>query len=162
MVTWRETSAESDAAVAMLTEYFANRAQTFPGGPSGYQTKFPVTSDFEPPRGVFLIVEGDNLEGEPADVGCGGIRSIAPGEDGSVRLEVKHLWLEPHTRGLGYGRLLIQELERRAVGFGADELVLDTNDSLEAAAGLYRSSGFESVPAYNDNPNATTWYRKRL
>jgi len=40
--------------------------------------------------------------------------------------------------------------------------VLDTNDSLEAAAGLYRSSGFESVPAYNDNPNATTWYRKRL
>jgi ribosomal protein S18 acetylase RimI-like enzyme len=162
MVTWRETSAESDAAVAMLTEYFGSRDLTFPSGPGSYTTKFPVASDFEPPRGVFLIVEGDNLEGEPADVGCGGIRSVDPGEDGAVRFEVKHLWLESHTRGSGYGRLLIEELERRAIAFGADELVLDTNDSLEAAAGLYRSTGFETIRAYNDNPNATTWYRKRL
>jgi hypothetical protein len=48
------------------------------------------------------------------------------------------------------------------VRLGATELVLDTNASLEAAAGLYQSSGFLDVPAYNDNPNATNWYRKEL
>jgi ribosomal protein S18 acetylase RimI-like enzyme len=159
VVTWRETPATSDAAVEMLTQYFGSRDLTFPSGPGSYTTKFPIASDFEPPRGVFLIVEGADLAGEPADVGCGGIRRL----DGApVRYEVKHLWLQPHTRGSGYGRLLLQELERRAVEFGADELVLDTNDSLEAAAGLYRSSGFEVTEPYNDNPNATTWYRKVL
>jgi hypothetical protein len=57
---------------------------------------------------------------------------------------------------------LLAELERRAIGFGATESVLDTNASLTAAAGLYHSSGYRSIPPYNDNPNATNWYAKRL
>jgi hypothetical protein len=32
--------------------------------------------------------------------------------------------------------------------------VLDTNATLEAAQGLYRSSGYLEVAPYNDNPNA--------
>ncbi len=40
--------------------------------------------------------------------------------------------------------------------------MLDTNDSLAAAGALYRSAGFERIPPYNDNPNATAWYRKPL
>jgi hypothetical protein len=40
--------------------------------------------------------------------------------------------------------------------------VLDTNESLEAAAGLYRTHGYESIQPYNDNPNATDWFRKPL
>ena len=46
--------------------------------------------------------------------------------------------------------------------FGAEELVLDTNASLEAAGGLYRSSGYVDIEPYNDNPNATNWYGKRV
>ena len=53
-------------------------------------------------------------------------------------------------------------MENRAKDFGAAELVLDTNASLAAAGRLYQSSGYEDVPAYNDNPNATNWYRKLL
>ncbi|HEY8590669.1 MAG TPA: PadR family transcriptional regulator, partial [Naasia sp.] len=60
------------------------------------------------------------------------------------------------------GRLLLAKLERRAAGFGARTVVLDTNASLEAAGGLYRSSGYTAVEPYNDNPNATHWYRKQL
>ncbi|HAN26006.1 MAG TPA: PadR family transcriptional regulator, partial [Microbacterium ginsengisoli] len=45
---------------------------------------------------------------------------------------------------------------------GAAELVLDTHHSLAAAAGLYASSGFVTIPPYNENPNATRWYGKRL
>ncbi len=155
MVTFRETSATSESAVAQLTDYFESRDLGFTGGV--YKVVLPKAADFEPPRGVFLVVEGEDLAGEPADVGCGGIRSLDSG-----RFEVKHLWLNPSTRGKGYGRQLLEELEHRARGFGATELVLDTNASLEAAAGLYRSSGFVSVPPYNDNPNATNWYAKPL
>ena len=157
MVTWRETPADSEAAVAQLSEYFGSRRETFPSGAGSYATKFPSRDDFDPPAGVFLVVEGENLAGEPADVGCGGIRRIGPG-----RYEVKHLWLHPSTRGRGFGHLLLDELERRAIGFGATELVLDTNDSLLAAGALYKAHGFETIEPYNDNPNATTWYRKDL
>ena len=152
MVTWREEAASSPAAVELLTEYFENRALTFPGGPDRYTTKFPDAAQFVPPRGVFLVAEVDG-----ADVGCGGIRELEPG-----RFEVKHLYLRPSTRGRGFGRLLLEELERRALDFGGVELVLDTNDNLAAAGGLYRSSGFATIPPYNDNPNATTWYAKPL
>jgi len=160
MVTWRETQTTDAAAHALLTEYFTSRELGFTGGT--YTTTFPDPDRFVPPRGVFLVVEGEDLAGEPADVGCGGIRRIDDGADGAVRYEVKHLWLQPHTRGLGYGRALLAELERRAREFGATELVLDTNNSLEAAGGLYRSAGFVNVEPYNDNPNATDWYAKSL
>ncbi|MET4781980.1 N-acetyltransferase [Glaciihabitans sp. UYNi722] len=162
MVSWRETSVDDPAAHQLLAEYFASRAQGFPASQGAYRTTFPRPSDFVPPHGVFLVVEADDEPGEPADVGCGGIRMIEPDESGGIRFEVKHLWLQPRTRGRGYGRALLAELERRALACGADELVLDTNVSLEAAGALYRSSGFVSVPPYNDNPNATNWYAKPL
>jgi hypothetical protein len=54
------------------------------------------------------------------------------------------------------------ELERRAAESGADEIVLDTHRSLSAAGGLYRSSGYQAIAPYNDNPNATDWFGKRL
>ena len=56
----------------------------------------------------------------------------------------------------------VDRLERRAVAFGAQELVLDTNASLAAAGGLYRSSGYVEIEPYNANPNATHWYGKRV
>jgi GNAT superfamily N-acetyltransferase len=159
MVSWREASIDDPSADRLLAEYFASRAQGFPAGPGAYRTSFPVAEDFLPPRGIFLVVQAEE---NAADVGCGGIRTIEPSAAGAVRFEVKHLWLQPGVRGRGYGRALLAELELRALAFGAQELVLDTNSSLEAAAGLYRSSGFVSVPAYNANPNATDWYAKIL
>jgi GNAT superfamily N-acetyltransferase len=161
MVSFRESPVTEGSAHALLAEYFAARAESSPGGRS-YRTAFPDPDQFVPPVGVFLVVEDVDLSGEPADVGCGGIRRIPEGDDGLSRFEIKHLWLQPFLRGRGFGRVLLEELEQRAIGFGAEELVLDTNASLEAAGGLYRSSGYEDVAAYNDNPNATNWYRKVL
>ena len=48
------------------------------------------------------------------------------------------------------------------IAVGAVDLVLDTHHTLEAAGGLYARSGFEPIAPYNDNPNATRWYGKRL
>lgn len=151
MVSYVETPVTDATAHALLAEYFDYRAQTFPVA-AGYVTTFPSPEAFTPPAGVFLVVE---VDGEPA--GCGGIRSL-----GSGRFEVKHLWLRPAVQGRGLGRALLAELERRAVLLGASELVLDTNASLEAAGGLYSSSGYVEIPPYNDNPNANLWLRKVL
>jgi ribosomal protein S18 acetylase RimI-like enzyme len=78
------------------------------------------------------------------------------------RGEVKHLWVRPAARGTGVGRALLADLERRAAAFGATEVVLDTNERLEAAQALYRSTGYREVEPYNDNPNATHWFAKGL
>jgi GNAT superfamily N-acetyltransferase len=161
MISWREVAVDDLSAQSLLTEYFANRALGFPASQGEYRAVFPIAEQFVPPRGVFLVVEGEDLAGEAADVGCGGIRQIDD-QDGQITFEVKHLWLQPQVRGIGAGRALLLELERRVVAFGAQLLVLDTNDALEAAGGLYRSSGYVEVPPYNENPNATTWYAKSV
>ena len=149
-----------ERARTLLTEYFDYRAASFPQV-GGYVTRLPAPTAFTPPTGEFVLaVDDDGVE-----YGCGAIRRLADdvlGGGPRTVWEVKHLWLREEGRGKGAGRALLAELERRARAFGADTVVLDTNASLTAANGLYRSSGYVSVPPYNDNGNATTWYRKDL
>lgn len=162
MLRFIDTDVTDAHAHALLTDYFADRTRSFPVAQGGYRTTFPDRAAFIPPAGVFLVVVTDGPGNSDNAVGCGGIRRIKADAAGETRYEVKHLWLQPRERGKGAGRALLHELEARARLFGATELVLDTNVSLLAADGLYRSTGFEEIPAYNDNPNATTWFRKRL
>ena len=169
MVTFRESAVTESSAHELLTDYFEGRAHGFPAGPYAYLRSFPRPEQFVPPDGVFLVAQLDDT-----DVGCGGIRRIEPdsastfvgpgtlGTGGAALFEAKHLFVRPQARGHGLGRALLQELERRARQFGATQLVLDTNSNLAAARGLYLTSGFELIEPYNDNPNATDWYGKRL
>ena len=152
MVEFRSESVSSELSATLLTEYFEFRAATFPVA-QGYVAKHPDPHDFEEPHGVFLVAHDDSHEA----IGCGGVRDL-----GDDRWEIKHLWIRPAARGLGLGRRMLTELERRAEAMGARELVLDTNASLEAAGSLYRSAGFESIEPYNDNPNANLWFAKNL
>lgn len=162
MVSFREIDVTEPAAQALLTEYFDGRESSFPSEMGHYEVRFPDPEQFRAPHGVFLVVEGEDLAGEAADIGCGGIRKLSSAPGDPPRYEIKHLFLQPHTRGLGLGRLLLAELEQRARSLGAEEVVLDTNAGLEAAGRLYRSSGYEETPPYNNNPNATHWFLKRL
>lgn len=166
MPRFRETSVSTPDAAALLTEYFTERETTFPSAQGTYTTTLPDASAFVPPAGVFVVVDAEggvaSTDHGREPVACGGIRLIAPSATGAVRYEVKHLYVRPAGRGQGLGRALLAELERRAGAFGADEIVLDTNDSLAAAGGLYRSAGYATVEPYNANPNATTWYGKSV
>lgn len=159
---FRETLPSDPVAHRLLSDYFESRELGFTGA-RGYTIVHPGDEQFTPPHGVFLVVETDGNA-----LGCGGIRRIEtstdgePDSDDEVWFEVKHLWVEPDGRGQGLGRMLLSELEARAISFGATHAVLDTNASLEAAAGLYLSSGYHAIEPYNDNPNATNWYGKSL
>ena len=159
MLRFREADVTDADAHALLEAYFAERAAGFPVEQGAYSPTFPTAAQFTPPTGVFLIVDDDDGDA----IGCGGVRRIPnrPGSD-ELRYEVKHLWLAPPARGRGEGRRLLGELERRAIEYGAAEIVLDTNASLEAAGGLYRSTGYVEIEPYNSNPNATNWYGKRV
>lgn len=148
----RETATDSPAAHALLAEYFASRAADFPADQGSYVTTFPDPAAFTPSRGVFVVASSDGV-----DVGCGGIRML---DADVVRYEIKHLYLRAAARGRGWGGAVLDDLIRRAIAFGAEEIVLDTNASLTSAAGLYRSRGFVDTEPYNTNPNATNWYRK--
>lgn len=151
MVRTRIASVDDPDAHELLAEYFAIRAATFPGG--AYRIVFPDPAAFAPGTGVFLVLEDD----DGAPVGCGGIRPLTPD-----RYELKHLYVRPAGRGHGWGRRILAELEQHARDAGATELVLDTHHTLESAAALYTRSGFASIEPYNENPNATRWYRKPL
>lgn len=145
---------DDPVAARLLDRYFAFRTAGFTTHAGGYHVSHPDPAAFVPPDGVFVVIRNDG-----AAVGCGGVRRIDLG-DGVVTFEVKHLWLEESARGHGWSRLMLGDLEDRAIGWGATRLVLDTNASLDAAQHLYRTSGYREIAPYNENPNATHWFAK--
>jgi DNA-binding MarR family transcriptional regulator/GNAT superfamily N-acetyltransferase len=135
-----------------LGEYFAELDRRFARGFDPAASRLPDAGELRPPTGVFLVAM---LRGEP--MGCGGLvfRADTP-------TEVKRMWVAPGARGLGLGRRLLAELEQRARDHGSRVLRLDTNKALAEAIGLYRSSGYREVPAFNDEAYADHWFEKRL
>ncbi|CAG7845365.1 hypothetical protein USB125703_01627 [Pseudoclavibacter triregionum] len=161
MLEMRRVRTDSPEALALLDEYFGERAAGRPADAGPYVRKDPDPSRFVPPEGVFVVAVE---EGVP--IACGGVRVEPAVEDhelgGSRWLEVKHLFVRPDARGRGLSRALMLALEDAARELGADRLVLDTHTSQEAASGLYRALGYEEVAPYNDNGNANLWFARRL
>src|SRR5262249_38023871 len=105
-----------------------------------------------PPAGAFLLA---TLRGDP--VGCGALKL-----HGRQPAELKRMWVAHSARGLGVGRRLLTELERRALDAGATGVTLETNKSLTDARRLYRSARCVAVAAFYDEPYAHHWFEKRL
>lgn len=145
----------------LLDAYLDEREATFPSAQGTYSRKRTPAAEFTPPNGVFAVAYDDGLA-----VGCGGLRRIPDGRDDAgavdVRFEVKHVFVTPAGRGKGVATTLMDTLEDAAAGLGATAIVLDTNDSLVAAGAMYRGRGYERVQPFNENPNATAWYRKAV
>ena len=135
-----------------IEAYFAELGRRFDGGFEKARSHAAAADDLHPPQDVFLVAR---LRGEP--VGCGGlkVRRGAPAE-------LRRMWVSDDVRGLGLGRRLLVELERRAVAAGARTVRLETNRSLTEAIGLYRASGYREIPAFNDEPYAHHWFEKDL
>ena len=104
------------------------------------------------PAGLFVVAR---LRSRP--VGCGALRF-----HGDELADLKRMWVAPEARGLGLGRRLLQGLERLAGEHGVKVVRLETNGTLTEAIALYRSSGYQEVTAFNDEPYAHQWFEKRL
>ncbi|MBW8734608.1 MAG: GNAT family N-acetyltransferase [Asticcacaulis sp.] len=122
---------------------------------SGYDpaTAAPADdADFSPPDGVFVVAR---LDGRA--VGCGALKRPS-----AKTGEIKRLWIDPATRGLGIGRKLLMALEDMARDMGMDCVRLDSNRALTEALALYRKCGYAEVECFNDDPYAQMWFDKAL
>ncbi len=135
-----------------MAQYFSELDRRFEGGFDPRVTRPTPPRELRPPRGLLLIA---HLRKEP--VGCGALKFH---EDGVA--EIKRLWVAPKIRGRGVGRRLLAELEKSASESGVKVLRLDTNKALREAMALYRSSNYEEVERFNDEPYAHFWFEKRL
>lgn len=141
---------ESPEATRCFDRYFAELSSRFQ---TGFDPSVAGGSgDFIPPKGCLLVA---SLLGEP--VGCGALRTLGPGVG-----EIKRMWVAPSARGLGIARRLLHRLEQIALRRKLRVIRLDTNASLTEAQQLYRSSGYQEIERFNDNPYANYWFEKRL
>jgi GNAT superfamily N-acetyltransferase len=143
---------DSEAASELLERYYAELDARFPGGFDPDRAVAVAPAELFAPRGAFLVAR---IDGHP--LGCGSVRKL----DGATS-EIKRMWIDPVARGRGLGRSLLAALEAKAIEFGCRSIRLDTNAHLTEAVGLYRSSGYLEVRAYNDNPYAAHWFEKSL
>jgi GNAT superfamily N-acetyltransferase len=153
VLTVRAVPADLPEVDDLLEAYLVEREATFPSAQGSYSRKRTPAAEFVPPNGTFVVAYDDDRP-----VGCGGLRRI-PDDGADVRFEVKHVYVDPAGRGLGVATAIMDALERAARDLGATSVVLDTNDSLVAAGALYRGRGYERTEPFNENPNATAWYR---
>jgi ribosomal protein S18 acetylase RimI-like enzyme len=145
-----ETDPGTPDARACLEAYAVELAQRFEAGFDPAASNPATDVQLTRPAGFLLLA---TLHGEP--VGCGAVK-LHPG----APAEIKRMWVSPQARGLGLGRRLLGELERRAAVAGAHTVRLETNRTLTEAIGLYRAAGYREVPAFNDEAYAHHWFEK--
>jgi DNA-binding MarR family transcriptional regulator len=141
-----ERRAERDPDVrAAQAGYLAEIARRF-GRPLDAWNQGPIV-----PAVSLVVVDGRR------PVGCGALRQLAP------RIgEIKRMWLHPDARGLGFGTRLLAALESAARRARHHEIRLDTNERLREAIALYEGAGYRRIERYNDNPDATHFFAKRM
>lgn len=143
-----ETSEQRESARALLVEYLRWVGDI---ARSSYGLTFDVEamarsdiedrSKFYPPSGRFYLVRHDER-----DVGVGCLKRLAQGVG-----EVQRMYIQPHVRGIGAGRALVQRLLRDAKELGYTKVRLESLRALAPAHTLYRSVGFMEVEPYADN-----------
>jgi GNAT superfamily N-acetyltransferase len=135
-----------------LHEYFAELERRFDLGFDPDAALPADPAEMRPPAGAFLV---GMLRREP--VCCGALKF-----HGKAPADLKRMWVSPAVRGLGLGRRLLAELERRAAEHGCRAVRLETNRALVEAIAMYRSSGYREVSAFNDEPYGDHWFEKSI
>jgi GNAT superfamily N-acetyltransferase len=143
------TDPDAPEAHECLKAYVAEMSKRFPEGYS--ERDLLPASAGRGAAGVFVVARENGR-----CVGCGVLRA-PPGI-----AEIRHLWIDPTARGIGLGRRLVVEFERHAITCGYRMIRLDTHRVLIEAINRYRTSGYQAVPAYDDNPHTQLWFEKSL
>ncbi|HEX5339551.1 MAG TPA: GNAT family N-acetyltransferase [Gammaproteobacteria bacterium] len=107
----------------------------------------------EPGSGLWLAYLQDQA------VGCVLLHRLESIPDAG---ECKRLYVQSEARGHGIAEALMDALEAHAREQGSKWVYLDTHHSLKPAITLYEKRGYEVCERYNDNPQATCFFRKRV
>ena len=75
--------------------------------------------------------------------GCGGIKLF-----GREYGELKRMYVRPQFRGLGYGKLLLDQLANHVRSEGVSVLRLETGIHQQEAIRMYERAGFRRIPAF--------------
>src|SRR5215207_5066618 len=124
----------------------------FKGGFDAGKSISARPEELTPPAGYCVVAR---LRGRP--IGCGALKL-----HGAAPAELKRMWVEPDSRGLGVGERLLESLQALAHQNGASVLRLETHRALDEAIGLYRAAGFAEVAPFNEDPYAHHWFEKEL
>jgi len=146
----KSISIKSTIATTLMAELEVELHQDYP---PHYIHELDVNS-FQEVNGIFLVCLADN-----SPIGCLGLRPLDPDT-----AELKRMFVRPRSRGLGAARLMLREMENRAIAKGFKQIVLETGNQQRAAIDLYLANGYESIPPYNkdaDGP-ASVCFRKAL
>jgi GNAT superfamily N-acetyltransferase len=131
----RPEAADGPAAQALYEQYMALVCERLPGFvPS--ERIFASEAAFASDGGAWLVA----YDPGGAPIGCGGLRTLAPGVG-----EIKRMFVVERARGAGLGRRLLRELERRAAGYGHRRVRLLTTAVLSEAIALYGAEGYRPV-----------------
>ena len=98
-------------------------------------------SKFYPPTGRFYVVRYANTY-----VGVGCLKRLTP-----TVAEIQRMYIQPHVRGIGAGRCLVERLLADARAMGYQVVRLESLKFLSAAHALYRSVGFVEITPYEEN-----------
>lgn len=119
-------------------------------------------SDFQPPRGVYLIAYDDS----DRPVATGGWRSQDQSDEGfsDGDAELKRMFVIREMRGNGLARRILATLEDDARAAGRTRMVLETGTEQPEAIALYVSSGYEPCPkfGYYRHSESSRCYAKQL
>jgi GNAT superfamily N-acetyltransferase len=104
-------------------------------------------TQFQSPRGLFAV---GYLDSEP--VAMGGWRRHQEQDPqtswAQPAVEIKRMYVASAARGRGYARTMLAYLEDTARHSGARWMLLETGQRQPEAVELYRSSGYQPVPAF--------------
>ncbi len=125
----------------LLWEYA--RMRNFDPAMGNYEAEFAeLPGRYGPPGGCLILAQ---WEGQAA--GCVAFKSLD-----SKYCEMKRLYVSPKFRGKQIGKALVQHLLKEARRQSYQYMRLDSHPWMTSAQGIYGHFGFESIPAYNNNP----------
>jgi GNAT superfamily N-acetyltransferase len=75
--------------------------------------------------------------------GCGAIK-----EFGADTMEIKRMYVKPECRRKGIAMKILSELENWARELSFTRCILETGKRQEEAIGLYKKTGYRSIPNY--------------
>ena len=108
----------------------------------------------QPPPFGYLLAERDG-----SLVGCVMLRTIP---SIPFAAECKRLFVVPEVRGCSLASQLMDHIESIASAHPLAWIYLDSTEEFTAALSLYRRRGYQECERFNDNSQATFFFRKQL